>query len=81
MGKTQVITDVTVDRISLVSSKNTPAVPIATNEYAIFKMFGAVHKTEDLENEGGDIIDTKPKVEISKDIEKKLNDSINLLLS
>ena len=53
---TQVISDVRVDRISLVSDKHTPAVPIATNDYAIFKMFGAAEKEVDEESN-----ENKPK--------------------
>lgn len=72
MSAKQEISSVKVDRISLVSSKHTPAVPLATNDYAIFKMFGGVNIEKTTEEP------TKP--ELSKDIEKMLDASINTLM-
>lgn len=69
----QIIKDVTVARISLVSNKHTPAVPLATNEYAIFKMFGGV------ETDTAETVGSKPNTVITKDIETKLGDCINKL--
>lgn len=69
----QVIKDVKVKGISLVSNKHTPAVPLATHDYAIFKMFGgvSVEKSQD----------TPTSVPLEKDIVKKLEDAIVALRS
>lgn len=69
----QVIKDVKVKGISLVSNKHTPAVPLATNDYAIFKMFGGVSVEKSQE--------TPTSKPLEKDIVKKLDDAIVALRS